>query len=99
MFGVKREEVTGGMKRLQNENLHNMYLLLYIIWLMLHVACVVEMVFAYRILVGENPKRTDHLGGLHKVGRIVLELILKKLDVIVLFPYGTNTPSCVIKTI
>lgn len=54
----------GGLRRLHNENLSSLYLLSYDTRLvtsnkrkcMLHVACVLEMMFAYKILFGNTPR-------------------------------------------
>ena len=59
IFGPVTEEVTAALRRLHNEKLHSLYLLLYVTNLfrsskmkcVLHVACVVEMMFAYKILL------------------------------------------------
>jgi hypothetical protein len=56
--------VPGDLRRLHNENLSSLYLLSYDTRLvasgrmkcMLHVACVLEMTFAYEILVGNAPR-------------------------------------------
>jgi hypothetical protein len=70
IFGPKRDEITGGWRRLCNKEFHNMFALSNIIirvtnsrrmsW-MGHVACVGEMRNAYKILVrkhqGKRPLR------------------------------------------
>jgi hypothetical protein len=61
IFGLKREEVAGGWRRLHNEELHNLYASPDIIWAIKlsgmswkkHVARMVDMRYAYKILVGE----------------------------------------------
>lgn len=53
----------GDLRRLHNENVSSLYLLSYDTRLVtsskmkcvLHVACVLEMMFAYKILVGNTP--------------------------------------------
>jgi hypothetical protein len=59
IFGPKREEVTGSWRRLDNEELHNLYTSpniirviksMRMIWAR-HVACIAEMINVYRILV------------------------------------------------
>jgi hypothetical protein len=60
----KREEVTGGWRRLHNEELQNLYTSPNIIrviysWRMIwqgHLACMGEMRNSYKILI-QNPKR------------------------------------------
>jgi hypothetical protein len=61
IFGPKRDEVTGGWRKLHNEELHNLYSSPNIIrviksrWMRCpgHVALVEEKRNAYRILVGK----------------------------------------------
>jgi hypothetical protein len=68
-FGSKRDEVVGGLRRLCNEELHNLYSSLSIIRMIKsrrlrwagHVACMVEKKNASRILVG-TPKGKRPLG-------------------------------------
>jgi len=56
--------VPGGLRRLHNENLSSLYLLSYDTRLVtssrmkcvLHVACVLVMMFTYEILVGNAPR-------------------------------------------
>jgi hypothetical protein len=63
MFGPKRYEVTGGWRKLRNEELHNVYSSPYIISFVKsrrmrwagHVAHMGEKMNAYKILVG-NPE-------------------------------------------
>jgi hypothetical protein len=64
ILGSKREEVTGGWRKLHNEELHNLYSLSYIrmnrsqgmrsTW---HITCMGEMRNAYRSLVGMSDGR------------------------------------------
>jgi hypothetical protein len=65
---LRREEVTGGWRRLHNEELQNLYTSPNIIWVMKrrrprstgHVACMVNMRNPYKILVREpERKRTQ----------------------------------------
>jgi hypothetical protein len=58
-FGPKREEVTGGWRRLHNEELYDLYLLSGIIDVMKkrvkwvgHVAHIATKISAYRVVVG-----------------------------------------------
>jgi hypothetical protein len=69
IFGLKRDEVTGGWKKLHNEELHNLYSSPSIIRMIKprrmrwagNVARMEENRNAYRILVG-NPERKRPLG-------------------------------------
>jgi hypothetical protein len=69
IFGPKRDEVTGGWRKLQNEELHNLYSSLIKIRMIKlvrmrwtgHVARMGEKRNAYRILVG-NPDGKRLLG-------------------------------------
>jgi hypothetical protein len=81
-------KVTGGWRRLHNEELRNLYTSPSIIrmiksrrmiWAM-DVARMGEMKNTYRILVGK-PKRKRPLGRLGVGGSIILEWILGKQDV------------------
>jgi hypothetical protein len=59
IFGAKRDEVTGGWRKLQNEELHNLYSSLKsrrIRWAG-HVARMGEKRNAYRILVGKPERK------------------------------------------
>jgi hypothetical protein len=59
IFGLSSEEVAGGWRRLQNEELHNVYASPSIVWVTIsrrmrwagHVACMGEMRSADLILV------------------------------------------------
>jgi hypothetical protein len=61
MFGLKRDEVTEGWRKLHNEELHNLYSSPSIIRMIKsrrmrwagHVTCIGEKRNAYRILVGK----------------------------------------------
>jgi hypothetical protein len=72
IFGPKREEVTGGWRRLHKEELHNLYTSQSIIrvkksrrmrWAR-HAACMGEMKNIYKILVGNLKGRnlSEYLG-------------------------------------
>jgi hypothetical protein len=69
IFGPKRDEVTGGWRKLHNEELHNLYSSSSIIRMIKsrrmrsagHVARMWEKRNAYRILVG-NPEGKSPLG-------------------------------------
>jgi hypothetical protein len=86
IFGPKREDVTGGWRRLHNEELHNFYASPNITaiksrrmsWAE-HVACMGEARNAYNILVG-NLKDRGHLEDLNVDRRIILEWILETQD-------------------
>jgi hypothetical protein len=64
IFGSKREEVAGGWRRLHNEELHNLYASPNVIRVVKsgrvrwagHVACIGEMIKAYKILVGKSDR-------------------------------------------
>jgi hypothetical protein len=65
IFGPKRDEVTGGWKKLHNEELHGLYSSPDIVRVIKarsmrwagHVACMGEMRGAYNILVGKPGER------------------------------------------
>jgi hypothetical protein len=65
IFGPKRDEVTGGWRKLHNEQLHGLYSSPSIVRVMKsrsmrwvgHVACMGEVRSAYSILVGRPIKR------------------------------------------
>jgi hypothetical protein len=69
IFGPKRDEVTGGSRKLHNDELHNLYSSASVIRMIKsrrirwagHVARMGEKRKAYRILVG-NPERKRPLG-------------------------------------
>jgi hypothetical protein len=62
IFGPKRGYVTGGRRKLHNEELHALYSSPNIIWVIEsrkmrwagHVACMEEKGIAYRVLVGKH---------------------------------------------
>jgi len=62
IFGPKRKEVTGGWRRLHNEEFHNLYTSLNVI----------------KVIKWENLKERDHAEDLGINGKIVLECILGK---------------------
>jgi hypothetical protein len=80
IFGPKRDEVTGGWTKLLNEELHNLYSLPNIIWMIKSkktrwarlVARLRAMKNSYKILV-ENLKERDHSEVLGVDGRIMLK--------------------------
>jgi hypothetical protein len=86
MFGSKREEVTGGWRRLHNEELHYLYISEDIIgviktrWVKWagHTARIGEMRNVYKNYVRKNLKGRDHSEDLGIDGRIILEWILGK---------------------
>jgi hypothetical protein len=72
IFGPKRVEVTGGWRKLHNEELHNLYSAPSIIRMIKrrmrwagHVASMEEKMNAYRILVGK-PEGKSPLGRLRR---------------------------------
>jgi hypothetical protein len=85
IFGPKRDEVTGGWRKLHNEELHNLQYSASIIRLIKsrsmrltgHVARMEEKRNAYRVLVGK-PERKTPLGRLDVGGRIPLKWNLER---------------------
>jgi hypothetical protein len=85
IFGPKRDEVTGGWRKLHNEELHGLYSSSSIIRVIKsrrmrwagHVAHMGEVRGAYKILVG-RPEGRRPLGRLGEDGRITLRWILGK---------------------
>jgi hypothetical protein len=71
IFGLKREELVGGWRRLHNEELHNSYASPNIVrvlksrsmWWVGHVARVGEMINAYYILAVERERKEDEVSG------------------------------------
>jgi hypothetical protein len=69
IFGPKRDEIIEGWRKLQNEELHNLYSSLYVIRMIKlrrmrwegHVASQEAKMNAYRVLVGK-PERKRPLG-------------------------------------
>jgi hypothetical protein len=78
IFGPKRDEVTGRWRKLHNEELHNLYSSSNIIRVIIsrrmrwarHVARMLEMRNAYKILVENPEEKTAH-------GKIILKCILE----------------------
>jgi hypothetical protein len=85
IFGPKRDEVTGGWRKLHNEELHNLYSSPNIIRMIksrrmrwaVKIARMVTKRNPYRILVGK-PKRKIPLGNLDIGGRVILKWILER---------------------
>jgi hypothetical protein len=83
-YGPKREEVTGGWRRLHNKDLHNLYaspnirvIISRRLHWMGHVVCMGELRNPHRILA-ENVNGRDNMEDLHVDGRILLEWIVGK---------------------
>jgi hypothetical protein len=84
IFGLQREEVAGGWRRLHNEEIHYLYASPHIIMVMKsrrmrwkgHVAWTGDMRNVYNILVGKL-KETDHSENL-SVDRRPLQWLLRK---------------------
>jgi hypothetical protein len=84
IFGPKRDEVTGGWRKLHNEKLHNLYSSPNIIQVKedaMSRACSTngEKRNAYRILVG-TPEGKNHKEDQGVGGRIILKWILEGWD-------------------
>jgi hypothetical protein len=85
IFGPKRDEVTGGWRKLNNEELHGLYSSPSIVRVIKarkvrwagHVARMGEVRGAYNILVGK-PEGRDHWEDLGVDGKITLNWILGK---------------------
>jgi hypothetical protein len=85
IYGPKRDEVTGGWRKLHNEELHGLYSSPSIVRVIKarrmrwagHVARMGEVRGAYNILVG-RPERRRPLGRLGVDGRTTLRWILGK---------------------
>jgi hypothetical protein len=90
IFGPKRDEVMGGWRKLQNEELHNLYCSPSVIRMIIsrgmrwtgHVERMGEKRGRYRILVGK-PEGKRSLGRLDVNGMIILRWILEKWDGVV----------------
>jgi hypothetical protein len=87
IFGPKRDEVTGGWRKLHNEELHGLYSSPSIIRVIKasrmrwtgHVARMGEVRGAHNILVGKpDGRRGDHWEDIGVDGRITLRWILGK---------------------
>jgi hypothetical protein len=83
---IKRDEVTGGWRKLHNEELHNLHFSPAIIrmtksrrmrWAE-HVARMGEKKNAYRVLVGKPEVKRDHWEEQDIGGWIILKWILEK---------------------
>jgi hypothetical protein len=91
IFGPKRDGVTGGWRKLHNEELHDLYSSLSIIRIIKsrriswagHVARMGEKRNVYRLLVGK-PEGKRPLGRLRRrwIGNIKMELLVKGLSVV-----------------
>jgi hypothetical protein len=85
IFGPKRDEVTGEWRKLHNEELHDLYSSLNIVWVIKsrsmrwagHVAWIGWERGVYRILMGK-PEGKRPLGELGVEGRIILRWIFRK---------------------
>ena len=88
MFGPKRDEVTGELRKLHNEEINDLYSSPNIVRVIKsrrmrwagHVARMVEGRGVYRVLVGK-PEGKRPLGETGVDGRIILEWIFRKWDV------------------
>jgi hypothetical protein len=84
IFGSKRDEVTGGWRKLHNKQLHNFYFSPNIIRMIKlrriswagHIAHMGEMRNAYKILIG-NPQGKRPLGGSGNRWDLILKWILR----------------------
>jgi hypothetical protein len=87
IFGLEKDEVTGGWRKLHNEELHHLYCSPSIIRMrkarrmrsVRHAARMEEKSSAYRVLV-QNLKETEHKDDLDVDRRIQLKWILDKED-------------------
>ena len=88
IFGPRRDEVTGEWRRLQNEELNDLYSSPNIVRVIKskrmrwagHVACMGEETGVYRVLVGK-PEGRNHCGDLGVDGWIILGRISRRWDV------------------
>jgi hypothetical protein len=86
IFGPKRDEVTGGWRKLHNEELHGLYSSPSIIRVIKarrmrwagHVACMGEVRGAYKILVG-RPEGRRPLGSLRRRWEDNIKMDLRKV--------------------
>ena len=88
IFGPRRDEVTGGWRRLHNEKINDLYCSTNIVrvikWRGMrwagHVALMGEEKSVYRVLVGK-PEGRDHWGDLGVDGWITFGWISRRWDV------------------
>jgi hypothetical protein len=96
IFGLKRDEILGGWRKLHNEELHDLYSSPYtcinrimksrrLRWTG-YIVCVIGKRNAYRVLVGK-PGGKRPLGRLKRRWGIILKLILEKRDGLVLIGF------------
>jgi hypothetical protein len=88
IFGPKRDKLTGGWRKLHNEELHNLYYSPSIIRMIKskRIKCVGHVVRTGRMHIGvlrENEKERRHYEDLYVVGWIILKQILEKHDGVV----------------
>ena len=87
-LGAKRDEVTGEWRKLNNEELNDMYCSQNIVWVVRwrrmrlagHVARMGQIRGVYRVLVGKAEGK-NHWGDPGLDGRITLRWIIRKWDV------------------
>ena len=85
IFGPKRDVLTGEWRKLRNEGINHLFSSPNIIWVIksrrmkwaVHLACMRERKFAYRILIGK-PEEKSHSEDPGVDGRIILRWILRK---------------------
>jgi hypothetical protein len=85
IFGAKRDEVTGGSRKLHNEELRNLYYLLNVIGMIKskikrwagHAAHIREKRNAYSVVVGKADGKRS-LGRLRRRWRVIIKWIFEK---------------------
>jgi hypothetical protein len=85
IFGLRRDEIIEGWRKLHNEELHDLYFSSHIIRMMKskrvrwagHIARMIEKRNTYRVLVGK-PEGKRPLGRLRHRWDVILKLILEK---------------------